>query len=72
MISWGSSIRLLFLATARSVEADADKSFYLWDCRFTLDDWHTTSEVKAAYRESLGSLPDKWRSWVLGGEYSFA
>ncbi|KAH6896170.1 hypothetical protein BKA70DRAFT_1438886 [Coprinopsis sp. MPI-PUGE-AT-0042] len=38
--------------------------------RFTLDDWHTTSEVKAAYRESLGSLPDKWRSWVLGDRSS--
>lgn len=39
--------------------------------RFTLDDWHTTSEVKASYRESLGSLPEKWRSWVLGGECLF-
>ncbi|KAF6753218.1 hypothetical protein DFP72DRAFT_1130727 [Ephemerocybe angulata] len=34
--------------------------------RFTLDEWHTTSEVKAGYEESLGCLPEGWVGVMRG------
>jgi hypothetical protein len=39
--------------------------------RFTLDDWHTTSEVKASYKESIERLPERWVGVMRGGESSF-